>query len=34
VLIRAEKLAKRAARHRFDWPEAVQGLDKIEERHG
>lgn len=31
ALIRAEKLTKRAARHRFDWPEAAQVLDKIEE---
>ncbi len=26
-----EKLTKRAARHRFDWPDAAQVLDKIEE---
>lgn len=31
ALSRAEKLTKRAARHRFDWPEAAQVLDKIEE---
>lgn len=31
ALTRAEKLTKRAARHRFDWPEAAQVLDKIEE---
>lgn len=31
ALTRAEKLTKRAARHRFDWPEASQVLDKIEE---
>lgn len=31
ALTRAEKLTKRAARHRFDWPEATQVLDKIEE---
>ena len=31
ALTRAEKLTKRAARNRFDWPEAVQVLDKIEE---
>ncbi len=30
-LARAEKLQKRAARVGFDWPEAVQVLDKIEE---
>jgi len=29
-LARAEKLQKRAARVGFDWPEAVQVLDKIE----
>lgn len=31
ALTRAEKLTKRAARHRFDWPEAAMVLDKIEE---
>lgn len=31
ALTRAEKLQKRAARVGFDWPEAVQVLDKIEE---
>jgi ATP diphosphatase len=31
ALTRAEKLTKRAARHRFDWPDAGQVLDKIEE---
>jgi MazG family protein len=31
ALTRAEKLTKRAARHRFDWPDASQVLDKIEE---
>jgi ATP diphosphatase len=31
ALTRAEKLTKRAARHRFDWPDAAQVLDKIEE---
>ncbi len=30
-LVRAEKLQKRAARVGFDWPEATQVLDKIEE---
>ena len=30
-LTRAEKLQKRAARVGFDWPEAAQVLDKIEE---
>ncbi len=34
ALTRAEKLTKRAARHRFDWPEAAQVLDKIEEEIG
>jgi ATP diphosphatase len=31
ALTRSEKLQKRAARVGFDWPEAVQVLDKIEE---
>jgi ATP diphosphatase len=31
ALVRAEKLQKRAARVGFDWPEARQVLDKIEE---
>ena len=31
ALLRAEKLQKRAARVGFDWPEAAQVLDKIEE---
>jgi ATP diphosphatase len=31
ALVRAEKLQKRAARVGFDWPEAAQVLDKIEE---
>jgi len=31
ALTRAEKLQKRAARVGFDWPQAVQVLDKIEE---
>jgi len=31
ALTRAEKLTKRAARHRFDWADADQVLDKIEE---
>jgi MazG family protein len=31
ALLRAEKLQKRAARVGFDWPEASQVLDKIEE---
>lgn len=31
ALMRAEKLQKRAARVGFDWPEAAQVLDKIEE---
>jgi nucleoside triphosphate diphosphatase len=34
ALTRAEKLTKRAARHGFDWPEAAQVLDKIEEEIG
>jgi len=34
ALTRAEKLQKRAARVGFDWPEAVQVLDKIEEEIG
>lgn len=33
-LTRAEKLQKRAARVGFDWPEAAQVLDKIEEEIG
>lgn len=32
--MRAEKLQKRAARVGFDWPEARQVLDKIEEEIG
>jgi nucleoside triphosphate diphosphatase len=32
ALARAEKLQKRAARVGFDWPEAAQVLDKIEDR--
>jgi MazG family protein len=31
ALVRAAKLQKRAARVGFDWPEAAQVLDKIEE---
>jgi len=31
ALVRAEKLQRRAARVGFDWPEAAQVLDKIEE---
>ena len=31
ALTRAEKLQKRAARVGFDWPQATQVLDKIEE---
>jgi MazG family protein len=34
ALIRAEKLQKRAARVGFDWPEAAQVLDKLEEEIG
>jgi ATP diphosphatase len=34
ALTRAEKLQKRAARVGFDWPEAAQVLDKIEEEIG
>ncbi|MCC6469273.1 MAG: nucleoside triphosphate pyrophosphohydrolase [Alphaproteobacteria bacterium] len=34
ALLRAEKLQKRAARVGFDWPEARQVLDKIEEEIG
>ncbi|MBL8687898.1 MAG: nucleoside triphosphate pyrophosphohydrolase [Rhodospirillaceae bacterium] len=34
ALMRAEKLQKRAARVGFDWPEARQVLDKIEEEIG
>ena len=34
ALVRAEKLQKRAARVGFDWPEAAQVLDKIEEELG
>jgi len=34
ALVRAEKLQKRAARGGFDWPEAAQVLDKIEEEIG
>ncbi len=34
ALLRAEKLQKRAARVGFDWPEAAQVLDKIEEEIG
>ena len=32
--MRADKLQRRAARVGFDWPEAVQVLDKIEEEIG
>lgn len=34
ALVRAEKLQKRAARVGFDWPNAVDVLDKIEEEIG
>src|SRR4029079_14096636 len=34
ALMRADKLQRRAARVGFDWPEAVQVLDKIEEEIG
>ncbi len=34
ALVRAEKLQRRAARVGFDWPEAGQVLDKIEEEIG
>ncbi len=34
ALLRAEKLQKRAARVRFDWPEVAQVFDKLEEEVG
>jgi MazG family protein len=34
ALLRAEKLQKRAARVRFDWPEVGQVFDKLEEEVG